>query len=91
MHKGTGSGLLGFGVVMVVAGAIMRYAVSVDPSSFDVVTAGGILLVVGVVAALVGLLLLIVGSRRSVTEREQVVDTPHGSERIVEQEGWSNP
>ena len=91
MSRGTGSGLLGFGIVLVVVGAIMRWAVTVNPDGFDVVTAGGILLVVGLVAALAGLLLLILGGRRSITEREQIMETPHGRERTVEQEGWSNP
>jgi len=91
MSRGTGSGLLGFGIVLIVVGAIMRWAVTVNPDGFDVVTAGGILLVVGILAALAGLLLLILGGRRSITEREQITETPHGRERTVEQEGWSNP
>ena len=91
MNRATGSGLLGFGIVLIVVGAIMRYAVTVDPNGFDVFTAGGILLLVGVVSALAGILLLIFGGRRSMTEHEQIAETPHGRERIVEQEGWSNP
>jgi hypothetical protein len=91
MNRGTGSGLLGLGVVLIVAGAIMRYAVEADPSGFDVFTAGGILLVIGVISALVGLVLVIFGGRRSITEREEISSTPHGQQRTVEQEGWSNP
>ena len=91
MSRGTGSGLLGFGIVLVVVGAIMRWAVTANPDGFDVVTAGGILLVVGILAAIAGLLLLILGGRRSITEREQITETPYGRERTVEQEGWSNP
>ncbi len=91
MSRGTGSGLLGFGIVLVIGGAIMRYAITADPNGFDVATAGGILLLVGVLAAAIGLLLLLLGGRTSVTEREQTTQTPHGAERITEREGWSNP
>ena len=91
MSRGTGSGLLGFGIVLMVVGALMRYAVSADPNGFDIVTAGAILLIVGLVSAVIGLLLLFFGGRTSVTEREQMTQTPHGAERITEREGWSNP
>lgn len=91
MSRGTGSGLLGFGIVLMVVGALMRYAVTADPNGFDIVTAGAILLIVGLVSAVIGLLLLFVGGRTSVTEREQTTQTPHGAERITEREGWSNP
>jgi hypothetical protein len=91
MSRGTGSGLLGFGIVLMVVGALMRYAVTADPNGFDVVTAGAILMIVGVVSTVIGLLLLFFGGRTSVTEREQMTQTPHGAERITEREGWSNP
>ena len=91
MSRGTGSGLLGFGIVLMVVGALMRYAVTADPNGFDIVTAGAILLIVGLVSAVIGLLLLFFGGRTSVTEREQMTQTPHGAERITEREGWSNP
>jgi uncharacterized membrane protein len=91
MGTGTGSGLIGFGVVLAVVGAIMRYAIEANPTGFDVVTAGGILLLVGVLAVLVGLMLVVMGSRRSTTEREQITATPHGEERVTEREGWVGP
>jgi len=91
MSRGTGSGLLGFGIVLMVVGALMRYAVTADPNGFDIVTAGAILMIVGVVSTVIGLLLLFFGGRTSVTEREQMTQTPHGAERITEREGWSNP
>ena len=50
MGRGTGSGLIGLGVVLAVVGAVMRYAIEAQPTGFDVVTAGGILLLVGVIA-----------------------------------------
>jgi uncharacterized membrane protein len=91
MGRGTGSGLIGLGVVLAVVGAVMRYAIEAQPTGFDVVTAGGILLLVGVVSILVGLLLVVMGSRRSTTEREQISATPRGEERVTEHEGWIGP
>ena len=91
MGRGTGSGLIGLGVVLAVVGAVMRYAIEAQPTGFDVVTAGGILLLVGIVAIVVGLILVVMGSRRSTTEREQITTTPHGEERVTEHEGWVGP
>jgi uncharacterized membrane protein YidH (DUF202 family) len=91
MGRGTGSGLIGLGVVLAVVGAVMRYAVEAQPTGFDNVTAGGILLLVGLLAIVVGLILVVMGSRRSTTEREQISATPHGEERITEHEGWVGP
>jgi hypothetical protein len=91
MNRGTGSGLIGLGVVLAVVGAIMRFAVEVEPSGFDVFTAGGILLLLGALAALTGLILVVMGGRTSITEREQFASTPHGSERVTEHEGWTGP
>jgi beta-lactamase regulating signal transducer with metallopeptidase domain len=89
MNRGTGSGLIGLGVVLAVAGAIMRYAITSDTSSLDLSTAGGILLLVGIVAAIIGLILVVMSGRRSTTQREQIVATPTGTERVTEQEGWA--
>ncbi len=91
MGRGTGSGLIGLGVVLAVVGAVMRYAVQAQPTGFDVFTAGGILLLVGVVAILIGLILVVMGSRRSTTEREEVSTTPTGEQRVTEHEGWVGP
>jgi hypothetical protein len=89
MNRGTGSGLIGLGIVLAVAGAILRYAVTTTADGFDLFTAGGILLLVGILAAIVGIVLVIVGGRRSTTTREEVAATPTGSERVTEQEGWT--
>jgi hypothetical protein len=91
MGRGTGSGLIGLGVVLAVVGAVMRYAIEAQPTGFDIVTAGGILLLVGLLSVLVGLILVVMGSRRSTTEREQISATPHGEQRVTEHEGWVGP
>ena len=89
MNRGTGSGLIGLGVVLAVVGAIMRYAVTTTTDGFDLFTAGGILLLVGVLVAIIGLILVIMGGRRSTTTREELATTPSGTERVTEQEGWT--
>jgi len=89
MNRGTGSGLIGLGVVLSVVGAIMRYAVTADTSGFDLFTAGGILLLVGILAVIVGITLVVMGGRRSATEREEIAATPTGTERVTQREGWS--
>ena len=89
MNRGTGSGLIGLGIVLAVAGAIMRYAVTATTSGFDLFTAGGILLLVGILAVIVGIILVVMGGRRSTTEREEYTATPTGTEHITEREGWT--
>jgi hypothetical protein len=89
MNRGTGSGLIGFGVVLAVVGAILRYAVTTTAEGFDLATAGGILLVVGILAAIVGIALVVMSGRRSTTEREEIAATPTGHERVTEREGWT--
>ena len=78
MNKGTGMGLLVFGIVIGVVGAIMRFAVKVHTTGFNIHTAGVILLVVGIGCAVVGLVLLLMSGRsRSVTQ-ESIRQTPSG-------------
>jgi hypothetical protein len=84
MKRTSEMGLFVFGIVLIVVGAIMRYAVEVRPDGFDVHTAGIIILLVGLVAGLVGLALVFMGrtSHTSVTER--MVTTPTGQVRTVD-------
>lgn len=58
-------------------------------NGFDTQAVGMIALVAGVIAALIGLLLLFTGSRRSSTLRENVVQTPGGTERIQERDDFN--
>lgn len=91
MGRGTGSGLLGFGIVLILAGAIMRFAITVHSDGFDVNTAGSIVLLVGLVTAALGVILLVFGGRQHRTTREDIIQTPHGQERVQEQDEWSAP
>lgn len=47
MNRSSSMGLLVFGIVLGVVGAILRYAVEVTPDGFDIHAAGVIMLVVG--------------------------------------------
>jgi len=77
-------GLLVFGIVLGLAGAIMRFAVKVKTTGFNIHTAGVILLVVGIAAAVIGLILVFAGSRSRSTMKESVQETPTGEVRTQE-------
>jgi hypothetical protein len=79
---------MGLAVVLVVVGAIMRFAVTVTTSGFNIHKVGDILLVVGILLALLSVALLIMGSRRRVTTRTDVRGTPVGEQRVQEREDW---
>jgi membrane-bound ClpP family serine protease len=91
MNRGTGTGLLVFGIVMGVVGAIMAFAVTVRTKGFNINTAGTILLVVGIVVLLIGVAILVMGSRRSSTTVESVQNTPSGQERVEERRDSGTP
>jgi len=79
---------MGLAVVLVVIGAIMRFAVTVTTSGFNIHKVGDILLVVGILLAILSLVLLIMGSRRRVATRTDVRATPGGGQRVQEREDW---
>lgn len=81
MSTRTGSGLLVFGVVIGVAGAIARYAVTATTSGFNIHDAGVILLVVGAFVSVVGVLLLLIGNRSRTTVTQSVHQTRDGQVR----------
>ena len=83
MDRTTGTGLVTFGIVLGVVGAIMRYAVHVSTQGFNVHMAGVILLIVGIVALLVGTLLVLLANRsRSYSSTEEhLQQTPSGQIR----------
>jgi hypothetical protein len=81
MNRSSSMGLLVFGIVLGVVGAILRYAVEVDPDGFDIHAAGVIMLIVGVATAIVAIALLVLGSSRRSTVTESVQATPTGEVR----------
>jgi beta-lactamase regulating signal transducer with metallopeptidase domain len=72
-------------MVMVVIGAILKYAVTVTTTGFNINTVGVILFIVGICSVLIGVAAFAAGSSRRAVTRESVQYTPGGRERIVEQ------
>jgi len=84
-------GLLALGIVLVVVGAIMRFAVSVHTKGFNIHTAGVILLLAGIGVVVVSLLILVLGGRSRSTTRTDVRETPSGQQRTEQRDDWSTP
>jgi hypothetical protein len=91
MNRSTGIGLMTLGIVLVVVGAIMRFAVSAKTSGFDIHQAGVILLLVGIAVFVVSLVIFAVGGRSRSTTRTDVRETPSGQERTEQKDDWSTP
>ncbi len=86
MNRGMGSGVMGFGAFLAVTGAIMRFAVHVRTTGFNINVAGTILLIVGIGLVLVGVLGMFLGGRSTTTSQESVQNTPAGQVRTSEQD-----
>jgi hypothetical protein len=71
MNRTTGTSVLVFGIVIGVVGAIMYWAVSATTDGFDINAAGLILFWVGVVTALIGLVLTVMGNRSTTVRRSE--------------------
>lgn len=91
MDRNSGIGVLVFGIVLVIIGAIMKYAVTADVSGFNINTAGVILLWVGIGLSVVSLLIIVLGGRSRSTTRTDVRQTPSGQERTEQQDDWRTP
>jgi hypothetical protein len=57
---------IGTSIFLIAVGAILRYAVTVSTSGFNVHTAGTILMVVGAIGLLISLIWMATASRRTV-------------------------
>jgi hypothetical protein len=91
MNRGSGAGLLGLGIVLVIVGAILEFAVTATAKGFSVHTVGMILLAVGVVAFVLGLVFMITGSSRRTTITHDVRNTPEGQQRVLEERDSMGP
>ncbi len=91
MNRNSGIGLMVFGVVLVVVGAIMKFAISARVHGFNIHTAGLILLWVGIAIFVVSVLLVVLGGRSRSTVRTDVRQTPSGQERTEQQDDWRKP
>lgn len=89
MNRTTGTGFIAFGLVLIVVGAVLRFAMTASADGFDTQAIGMIALVAGLVAAAIGLLLFFMGNKRTSTLRENVVQTPGGTERIQERDDFN--
>jgi hypothetical protein len=89
VNRNSGMGLMASGVVLVVVGAIMRFAVSAKTSGFDIHQAGVILLLVGIGVFVVSLLILALGGRSRSTTRTDVRETPSGQQQTEQKNDWS--
>lgn len=84
MSRGTGTGLLGFGIVLMIVGALMRFAVTATTEGFSINTAGVILLFAGLAAFIIGLTVMLMGSQRRSMSQSSVQQTPTGEVRTEE-------
>ena len=86
MNRAAGTGLMAFSVVLIVLGAILDFAISVDTSGFNINTIGLILLIVGIALFVISAAILLTASNRRSVMREDVHNTPSGSSRVVEEQ-----
>lgn len=91
MNRTSGIGLTGFGVVLVVVGAILRFATTVTTSGFNIQKIGDILLLVGIILVIVSLGIIAMGSRTRTTTRTDVHSTPDGQQRVQQRDDWGGP
>ena len=91
MNRSSGIGLTTFGIVLVVVGAIMRFAISAHAAGFNIHTAGVILLLVGIGLVVLSLLILVLGGRSHSTTRTDVRETPSGQQRTEQRDDWDKP
>lgn len=91
MNRNSGIGLLVFSIVLVVIGAVMKFAVTAHAHGFSIHTAGLILLWVGIAIFVLSLLILVLGGRSRSTTRTDVRETPSGQERIEQQDDYRTP
>ena len=80
-----------FGIVLVVVGAVMKFAITVHAHGFNIHVAGLILLWVGIAIFVLSLLLLVLGGRSRSTMRTDVRETPSGQELTEQQDDWRTP
>ena len=91
MNRSSGIGLTAFGIVLVVVGAIMKYAVSAHASGFNIHTAGLILLLVGIGIVVLSLIILALGGKSRSTMRTDIRETPSGQQRTEQRDDWGKP
>ena len=91
MNRGSGTGLMVLGILLVVVGAVMRYAVTATATGFNIHQAGVILLLVGIGVVVVSLFVFALGGRSRTTTRTDIQQTPSGQARTERRNDWSTP
>jgi len=91
MNRSSGIGLTSFGMVLVVVGAILRFATSVQTSGFNIHKVGDIFLLVGILMVILSLVIIAMSSRRRVVTRTDVRETPTGQHRTDQRDDWGAP
>ncbi|HUZ26566.1 MAG TPA: hypothetical protein VMV07_22665 [Streptosporangiaceae bacterium] len=64
MNRNSSIGLTSFGVVLVIVGAILRFATTVHSSGFNIHKIADILLLVGILLVILSVFMMTMGSRR---------------------------
>ena len=82
---------MAFGIVLVVIGAILRFAVSVHTSGFNIHKVGDILLLVGIVLVILSVAIIAMGNRTRSTIQTEVRETPAGQQRTEQRDDWGTP
>jgi cell division protein FtsL len=78
-------------MVLVVVGAVLRFATSVHTSGFNIHKIGDIFLLVGILMVALSLVIIAMGSRRRVVTRTDVRATPTGQQRTDQRDDWDMP
>jgi membrane-bound ClpP family serine protease len=91
MNRSSGIGLTSFGMVLVVVGAILRFATSVQTSGFNIDKVGDIFLLVGILMVILSRVIIALGSRRRVVTHTEVLATPTGQQRTDQRDDWGVP
>ena len=91
MNRNSGIGLTSFGAVLVIIGAILRFATTVTTSGFNIHKIGDILLVVGILLVAISIFMITMGSRSRSTTRTEVRETAGGQQRTEQRDDWGTP
>jgi hypothetical protein len=90
MSRNSGIGLVSLGILLGIVGAILRFATSVHTSGFNIHKIGDILLLGGIVAFVVGLVILAMGARSGRTTGPEISEAP-SDQPTGERDDWGRP
>lgn len=91
MNRNSGIGLTSFGIVLAIVGAILRLAVTVHTSGFNIHKVGDILIFAGIALVILSVLVIAMGARSRSTTRTEVRETPSGQQRTEQRDDWGTP